>query len=104
MITTIVKFKPSLPLTGEKAREAFLRTAPEYRNIPGLVRKYYIVSEDGETAGGVYLWNSREDAERVFTDEWKKTLFKRYGAEPSVSYFKSAVIVDNATGEITTNA
>ncbi len=28
---------------------------------------------------------------------------QRYGAEPSITYFQSPVIVDNVTGEITTD-
>jgi hypothetical protein len=32
--------------------------------------KILFLSEDGATAGGVYLWMSREDAERFYTDDW----------------------------------
>ena len=100
MITALVQFKLPQPLSREKAREIFSGTAPKYRQIHGLVRKYYLLSQDGETAGGVYLWNSQENAERFYTDEWKKFIFDKYGALPSVTYFESPVIVDNVTGEI----
>jgi hypothetical protein len=100
MITAFVQFKLPQPLSRGKAREIFSTTAPKYREIQGLIRKYYILSQDGQTAGGVYLWHAREDAERLYTDEWKKFIFKKYGAQPSVLYFETPVIVDNATGEI----
>ncbi len=104
MITALVQFKLPQPLTREKAREIFSSTAPKYREIQGLIRKYYLLSKDGETAGGVYLWNSQEDAEQLYTDEWKKFIKDKYGAEPSVTYFESPVVVDNAAGEIVTDA
>ena len=104
MITALVQFKLPQPLTREKAREIFSSTAPKYREIQGLIRKYYVLSKDGGTAGGVYLWNSQEDAERLYTDEWRKFIRDKYGAEPSVIYLESPVIVDNAAGEIITDA
>lgn len=103
MITAIVKFKLPQPLSREKARQIFSGTAPKYRKINGLIRKYYVLSRDGGTAGGVYLWNSQHDAERLYTDEWKQFIFDKYGALPSVTYFESPVIVDNITGEIVTD-
>lgn len=100
MITAIVQFKLPQPINREKAREVFSGTAPKYREIPGLVRKYYLLSEDGGTAGGVYLWESRKDAERLYTAEWKDFIREKYGAEPTVAYFDSPVVVDNVAGSI----
>jgi hypothetical protein len=100
MITAVVQFKLPQPVTRDKARELFSSTAPRYRDFPGLVRKYYLLSEDGGTAGGVYLWRSREQADQLYTDDWKKFIRDKYGAEPSLEFFASPVIVDNLTGEI----
>lgn len=104
MITALVQFTLPQALTREQAGEAFAGSAPKYRDIPGLLRKYYLLSEDGKAAGGVYLWNSRQDADRLYTDEWKKFIRDKYGAEPSVTYFESPVIVDNVAGKILTDA
>jgi len=103
MITALVQFKLPKPLSREEAAGIFSSTAPKYREIRGLIRKYYVLSEDGGTAGGVYLWKSREDASRLYTDEWRKFILEKYGALPSVTYFESPVVVDNATGEIVTD-
>jgi hypothetical protein len=100
MITVIVQIKQSEPLTPAKAKEIFAGTAPKYTGIDGLVRKYYLLSEDGRTAGGVYLWQSREAAEKLYTDEWKAFILRKYGTHPSVTYFETPVIVDNLLGEI----
>jgi quinol monooxygenase YgiN len=100
MITVIVQFKLPQPLTRDEARKAFSATAPNYRKLPGLVRKCYLWSEDGKSAGGVYLWRSRADAERRFDDEWMKSARARYGGELSVTYYETPVIVDNDTDKI----
>ena len=104
MITALVQFKFPQPLSRDKALETFSGTAPKYRKVQGLIRKYYVLSMDGGTAGGVYLWDSQEDAERLYTDEWKKFIFNKYGSLPSVTYFESPMVVDNAKGEIVTDA
>ncbi len=100
MITAIVQFKLRQPLSRDKAQEIFSGTASRYKEVPGLVRKYYLISEDGETAGGIYLWQSREHAEQLYTDDWKKFIQDKYGSEPSIEFHASPVIVDNLTGEI----
>ena len=100
MMTAIVQFKLPNPVSRDRAQELFLGTAPKYREARGLIRKYYMVSDDGTTAGGTYLWESREDAERMYTPEWRAHIANTYGAEPQVQYFETPVVVDNASGEI----
>ena len=100
MITTLVQFTLSDPITLEEAQIAFSGTAPKYVKIQGLIRKYYLVSQDGGTAGGVYLWKSKEDAERLYTEDWKKFILGKYGSNPTITYFNCPVIVDNLTEEI----
>ena len=103
MITAIVKFKLPSGTSFQQAEEAFRASAPKYRGLPGLVRKYYLYGEDG-VAGGVYLWESRAAAERVYDEAWRKMIAERYGAEPSVTYFETPVIVDNAADSAATAA
>jgi hypothetical protein len=103
MITALVQFKLPQPVTREKARELFSGTAPKFREVPGLVRKYYLLSQDGGTAGGVYLWKSREDAERLYSADWRKSIQERFGSQPTVTYFESPVVVDNVAGSIQTD-
>jgi hypothetical protein len=100
MITAIVQFKIPEPVSPEKAREIFMSTAPRYQEAAGLIRKYYLLSEDGGTVGGVYLWKSKSHAERLYTNEWKGFIKEKYGGEPAIVYFNSPVIVDNLTNQI----
>ena len=100
MITAFTTFTLPKPITREEARKIFLSTAPKYRDVPGLFRKIYVLSEDGRTAGGVYLWNSRAEADAMYTPAWRDFVRGKYGTEPVVTYFDSPVVVDNVTNQI----
>ena len=104
MITAITTFQLQKPVTREEARSIFLSTAPTYQGVAGLFRKCYVRSQDGGSVGGIYLWNSRAEAEAMFTDSWKAFVREKYGCEPSVTYFDSPVVVDNVTNEILSDA
>src|SRR5215203_5148674 len=100
MITVITTFRLSKPITRSEARKIFLSTAPKYQGVAGLVRKVYVVSQEGDTAGGIYLWNSRAEADAMYTESWRAFVTDKYGTEPSVTYFESPVVVDNLTHQI----
>lgn len=100
MITAIVQIKLSNKISLEKATGLFSDTAQKYQDTPGLIRKYYLLSEDGGAFGGAYLWESREAAEQLYTEDWHRYIKDTYGTEPSITYFQSPVIVDNLSGSI----
>ena len=94
MIVAVVNFTLPAPLSTDEARAMFEASAPSYQNVDGLRRKHYLLTDDGRTAGGVYLWDSREQAEALYDDEWRARLTARYGSEPHVTYYDSQVTVD----------
>ncbi len=96
MITAIVRFKLPDTVKLADAEKMFQGSAPKYEGLSGLVRKYYLFDEKTHTGGGVYLWESREAADRVYNADWQKMIAERYGAPPEINYFESPVIVDNA--------
>ncbi len=100
MITAVTTFRLPKPITREEARSIFLSTAPLYREVPGLFRKTYVLSDDGLMAGGIYFWNSRREAEALYTEAWRARAREKYGADPTVSYFESPVVVDNVAQQI----
>src|SRR5215831_16906372 len=104
MITTLVQFQLPSPISLAEATRRFESSAPKYQKLAGLIRKYYIRSQDGRVAGGIYLWESRQAAERVYDAEWRERVEKLYGGKPSITWFDSPVVVDNATGGTITKA
>jgi hypothetical protein len=104
MIVTIVTFHLAKPSTLADMTKTFQSTAPKYQGVPGLLRKNYWVSEDGRRAGGIYVWASRADADRMYTAEWKKFVADKYGAPADIVYLHSPVMVDNREGTISVAA
>ena len=100
MIVTIVTFQLPAPTTLAEITKTFQATAPKYQGLSGLLRKNYWLSEDGRRAGGIYVWASRADADRLYTAEWKTFVAGKYGAPPSIEYLHSPVMVDNRDGTI----
>ena len=56
MITAIVRFKLPPGIDAKKAADMFRASAPKYRGLAGLVRKYYLYDGEAHVGGGCYLW------------------------------------------------
>ena len=102
MITAIVLYDlpPSIGL--EECRAHFTKIAPDFLNIPGFLRKQFkqfICARGSKVAGGVYMWESQEAAERFYSGAWLAGIRSRYGAEPKISYFETVALTDKASGQ-----
>lgn len=95
MIVSIVTFKLPKSWSVPEAAAVFKSTAPKYLGKPGLVRKHYYVTEAGDRAGGIYLWESKAAAEACYTREWKAMVTEKYGVPPDILYAEVPVSVDN---------
>jgi hypothetical protein len=104
MIVAIVTFRLPKPTSLDEITKTFQSTAPRYQGMAGLLRKNYFVSEDGCRAGGIYVWETRADAERVYTAEWQKLVESKYGSAPEIEFLHSPVMVDNRDGSISVAA
>lgn len=100
MIIAIVTFRLPQASTLAEMTKTFEATAPKYRGLDGLIRKNYWLSEDGLLAGGIYVWETREAAERLYTTEWKAFVEGKYGTPPQIDFLHSPVMVDNRDGSI----
>jgi deazaflavin-dependent oxidoreductase (nitroreductase family) len=93
MIIALVRFALNSPMTYNDSVAAFSASAPNYFDVAGLMRKDFLRSETGDVAGGVYLWETRAQAEAMYNDAWRTRLSTKYGAEPTVEYFDVPVSV-----------
>lgn len=62
MRVRIITFRLTIPAANYL--DHALRVAPEFRRWPGLLGKWWMCDEDTGTYGGVYVFASREDADR----------------------------------------
>lgn len=99
MIVALVQFKLPDYISDEQVEKIFFEVAPKFGNVPGLIRKYFLLSEDGKTGGGSYFWQSREDSDRFYTDEFKKSIAELFGSPPSIAYFDTPLVIDNLAND-----
>ena len=95
MIVAIVTFQLPKATTAEEMSAAFQAVVPMFQSVPGLQTKYFFVSEDGRRAGGVYVWASRADADKLYEGEWRAFVENKFGSSPTIDFLNSPVIVDN---------
>jgi hypothetical protein len=95
MILAIVTFQMPTATTAEAMSADFEAAVPMFENVAGLLEKYFYVSEDGRRAGGVYVWASRADADRLYSGEWRTFVEKAFGSPPTIDFLDAPVMVDN---------
>jgi len=103
VIVTMVRMSNRANLDLEAATAAFLNGAETYLEVPGLLFKAYLRSEDGSTVGGVYWWTDRAAAEAKFNPGWFDGVSAKYGAPPEVEFFDAPVVVDPVTQAVRTD-
>ena len=99
MLTAIVRYKLPVSIDHDDCLAHFAKIAPGFRAAQGLISKHFIWSERG-VAGGVYQWESLEDAQAFYGGPWRKGIVERYGMEPEIEYFTVFAITDNAEGSV----
>ena len=100
MFTSITRFDLPAGVPTDAIKKGFLEVAPQFTRPSGLVRKYFLVSEDGKTGGGVYLWKSIEQARSFSEGALRPMIKEKFRVDPSIEYFDVPVVVDNLTSEI----
>ena len=76
-------------------RAGFTQLAPGFRNVPGLIRKQFLLSADGRTAGGVYLWEQEEAARSFMLQRVAPMIRETFQVEPTIEFYDSPVLVEN---------
>ena len=78
---------------------ALPQIAPGFREVKGLISKHFICGESG-WAGGVYQWETLENARAFYAGPWRHGIIDRYGLEPRIEFFEVFAVTDNAHGTI----
>jgi heme-degrading monooxygenase HmoA len=87
MIIQVVKFKSGLSDT--EVERVFKERMPRFRELTGLVQKYYGHEKDTGEFTGVYLWDSKESIDRFRQSELAQTIPVAYKAQnkPRIEFF-----------------
>lgn len=96
MHTVMWTFQVPEGTSKDSLRQTIKATAHTYQGIPGLIRKYYGIRDDGRSLVGIYLWKSRADADRLYTADWVAMVHKRWGTPPVRQDWETPMVVESA--------
>lgn len=99
MIVETVTFKVRPGMSHDDLMESCRQTLDRWRGYPGLERKMYTTADD-DTAVGIYLWQTREQAETAHDEDWLMTAERLWGYRPRICYFDVLMILDNRHDEV----
>jgi hypothetical protein len=91
-VATVVSIAIPAGIGRQRLVKEFEAAIPVYQKVPGLMRKYFTLSEDGRF-GGIYLWKDQASAERWFNDAWKERVRKTYGSESVIEWFDTPILL-----------
>jgi len=101
MILELVEFNTPKGWSREQVVEDARHVIDKWRSNPELLRKHFLLSTDGKTCGGVYVWPSIEAAQKAHDEAWRQSIIKRTGAAPTIRYFDLFLLIDNEQGKVT---
>ena len=96
MHTVMWTFKLPAEITKAQAVEVIKATAHSYQGVPGLIRKYYGLTEDGASLVGIYLWQNRAAADAFYTTDWIQRVSGRWQAQASRQDWETPMVVESA--------
>ena len=91
-VAAIVRIRIPTGVSRDTLIAEFNKSAPFYRSVSGLARKYFLITDDGQF-GGVYLWKSRDAGQAFFDAAWRDRVLKTYGSPAQLDWFDAPVIL-----------
>ena len=97
MILELVTFKSPDGWDRARVLDDARHTIAKWTANRELVRKHFLlgVGEAEGTGAGVYIWPSVEAAKKAHDEEWRESVKKRTGGDPTIRYFDLFLLVDN---------
>jgi hypothetical protein len=100
LITAIVRYRLPPSISREDCRAHFHQITTDFVGVPGLLSKHFICDAEGVIAGGVYQWESLEQAKAFYGGAWLEGICNRYGAPPEIEFFEVFGRTDNPSQTI----
>jgi hypothetical protein len=97
-VSTVVTISAPAGVSREQIIEGFRAAVPVYQKVPGLMRKYFIMTQDGKF-GGIYLWANKAAAEQFYNETWKERVSKTYGAAANIEWFDAPILTPSMLAE-----
>jgi len=82
MIVELVTFRAPAGADWDDILKDARAVVPRWRANPDLSRKHFLLSDDGQECGGLYVWPTREAAEAAHGAEWRASVAVQKSASP----------------------
>jgi len=92
-VATLVLIRTPAGVSRERIFAEFAQAAPNYRAIPGLLRKHFLIGDNGASFGGLYLWKDEASAQAWFTAAWHERVRKTYGQAAAIDWFDTPMLL-----------
>jgi heme-degrading monooxygenase HmoA len=91
-VATLVTIATPAGVTRERIVAEFRAAVPAHQKADGLLRKHFIISDDGRF-GGLYLWRDEAAAQRWFNEAWQQRVRQTYGSEARIEWFDTPILL-----------
>jgi heme-degrading monooxygenase HmoA len=78
-VVMLVRFRSRL--SADEIKRRYPERMAEFRDLPGLLQKYYIYDEPANEWGGIYVWDSEESVQAYLESDLRKTIPATYEVE-----------------------
>ena len=98
MVTAIINWRVAHGIDRKTLIDRFTKSVPVYKGRTGLVRKYICLDLENSRGCGIYLWQTRQQAETFFAMA-RPMIREETGSDPVMTLYETPIVVDNLTGE-----
>jgi hypothetical protein len=92
----LVKFKSNL--SPEDLQKTCLEDLEVFRNVPGLLQKYYISEESTGAISGFYIFENKKARASFWNSELAKNIPARYGGIPDsfrIEQYEMSIVLND---------
>jgi heme-degrading monooxygenase HmoA len=92
-VATLVLIRAPAGVSRERLIAEFRAAIPSHRAISGLMRKHFLIGDNGAAFGGLYLWRDEASAKAWFNEAWHERVRKTYGQNAAVDWFDTPILL-----------
>ena len=97
-VATVVLIPTPTGVTRQRLEAEFRAAVPVYQKVPGLLRKHFVVTDDGQF-GGVYLWADKAAAHQWFSPAWHARVQQTYGQDARLEWYDTPILLPTAVAD-----
>lgn len=91
-VVTLVTLATPAGVSKQRLIKEFEASVPLYQKVPGLLRKYFVLTESNEF-GGIYVFKDKASESQWFNAAWKERVNKTYGVDATLERFDAPILL-----------